>query len=790
MWTKEGLAVPDLSAVDTIAIDTEEEDRGLQSGLGSGWWNKNGKVVGISLSFSSINTESSYHRYYFPLHHPGWNIPDEMKDELRKQLQNFKGTIAMHNAVFDIGWLETEGFTFNKEARIVDTGYAAALLDENRTSYSLDVLGLEDIGVGKDYSHLQEKMKELGIRTMHEMMSKLYLLPAEDVGEYAEQDAEVTLRLWMLYRKELEKNKLTQLFNLECRGIPLLIAMRKQGVPIDVERVHELIEVFKEKEVGIQKELDDMAGEAFPVTRTKKHVEIVVRMVGEDKLTKSEKGNWQLGKKHLGNINNPFLIKMRELNSVRKLRKDFLENFLKFQVNGRIHAEFHPLRTNRENESSLISTRTGRYSSTCIAKGTLIALWGEDVPIEKVQPNDLIYCFTDDNKLKVSHVIAKKKMGVRECLTLFWRDPFDKNNRGQLVCTPDHKINTALGWEEAGSIKPGTLVRTFPDCRRDDRYLVITDIEPAGQRAVYDLEIYKYPNFIAGELSVHNCPNLTNIPADGELGQMIRSCFIPDEGCDWFCADYSQQEYRWAAHFAIREKCRGSDIVKKMYEEDPNLDFHNMGSQLLFGNVDPHNRKKVKTLGFGILYGQGLKGFAQSLGCDKDEAAELLAEYRHKVPFVTAIMEKAKAFVESRGYVRTWLGRIRHYDFFEPNTYDPKEREELGIVKGMALAMKKTLTEDDPWYGRAIKRCKTYSAINSLCQGSSADQTKLAAITMFEKYGIVPYIIVHDEFNVPVPKGDTELGKKVVEVMETVMKLEVPVKAEGGTGNNWAEAKH
>ena len=648
MWTLPR-DVPDLKDIDTIAIDTEIKDLGLAQGIGSGWFNANGEVLGISLAYTNANASVKYTRYYFPLAHAGENISRELYKQLQTTLQNYTGTIVFHNAVFDIGWLGTLGITFRKEARIVDTGYAAALLDENRFSYRLDDLAKEDLGIGKDYTILEQRMQEMRIRSMSVMMTRLKELPAADVGPYAEQDAECTLRLWELYSKQIEDNKLTKVFDLECRGIPLLIAMRKQGVPIDLAKVHQLIDNFKEREAKIQAELDAMAGEPFPNTRTAKQVEIIVRVVGKEHFAKSSAGNYLTGKKHVGKLKHPFLEKIKELNSVRKLRKDFLENFLKFEINGRIHAEFHPLKTNREGSSNIISTKTGRYSSTC--------------------------------------------------------------------------------------------------------------------------------------------PNLTNIPADGELGKLIRSCFIPDKGCDWFCADYSQQEYRWAAHLAIRAKVRGWETVKRMYEEDPNLDFHNMGSQLLFGNTDPHNRKKVKTLGFGILYGQGLDGFASALGCSREEAAALLEEYREKVPFVTSIMKQAKAHVDNKGCIRTYYGRIRHYDFFEVNDSDRKVAKELGIVKGQMAAITKTMTKGDPWYNRTLKRYKTYSAINSACQGSAADQTKAAAVYMFEKYGIVPYIIVHDEFNIPVPAGDQSVGQKVIDVMENIFKLAIPVKAEGGTGANWAEAK-
>lgn len=645
MWVAP-MIFPAIGDLPLVAIDTETDDKGLQAKMGSGWFNKNGEVLGISVAFY-YNGEIQ--KAYYPIGHASGNLPKEtvvrwLKKELAKP-----NTKVFHNAVYDIGWLGTEGIEV--KGTVYDTGYAAALLDENRFSYRLDDLAKEELGIGKDYTRLEEYVKdhgkELDIRTVKQLMSRLKDLPASLVGEYAEQDAEITLRLWAeKYEKDLHQFNLFSLYQLECRGIPLLIAMRKQGVPIDIPRIKELIVEFKGMEEKLKKELDEMAGEEFPLTRTKKHTEIIVKVVGEENFKKSEAGNYLTGKKHTNGLDHPFIKKLNELNSVTKLRKEFLENFLKFEVNGRLHPEFHPLKSSDMEGGKLISTTTGRFSSSS--------------------------------------------------------------------------------------------------------------------------------------------PNLTNIPADGELGHKIRSCFIPEPGCEWLCVDYSQQEYRWAAHYAIKAKCRGYKTVLQMYKDNPNLDFHNMGSMLLFGNTDKHNRKKVKTTGFGILYGSGTTALAQSLNMTRQEAEKFLSAYHEKVPFVKDIADKARLHATYKGTIRTVLGRIRRYDFWEVKG---DYKHQYGVVKGEANARLKQNTPGSPWYGQVIQRCKTYTAINSACQGSSADQTKLAVITLFEKYGLVPYTIVHDEINLAVPKGDTKIEQIVVDTMENVLHLEVPVRAEGKVAENWSEAK-
>lgn len=958
---------PFLAPTSVLAIDTETRDLGLQQGLGSGWFNCNGEVLGISLAYKQSGVLK---KYYFPIAHVSGNLDRGKVVEFFKNLfATHEGTIIFHNAVYDLGWLGTLGITPNKQMKIRDTGYAAALLDENRFSYRLDDLGKEELGVGKDYTLLERAMKRLGCRSMGQLMGRLQELPASHVAPYAAQDAEVTLLLYEKFVPELKRQALLPLFDLECRQIPLLIAMRKQGVRIDLDRVRELISDFKYREAKVQQELDEMAGEPFPNTRTAKQIEIIVRVVGAEHFKKSAVGNYLTGKKHIRNLKHPFLEKITELNSIRKLRRDFLENFLKFEVDGRLHPEFHPLKTNAEGGSSLMSTKTGRYSSSCIAEGTMISMPAGDKPIEDVQVGDLVYCFSEEGKLEVKPVTATRCMGVKECVQLDWKGTGNKHT-GTLICTPDHKLKTfKRGWVAAedlqfneriyhlhrmdsgdryrlfapniaglteesvlktnyfnaeskmhihhkdfnkrnnsvdnlvvltsqehaslhlkkrhaegkvsfehlkhrkvipkygadnplwSKITKEELLQIIKDCKGHVNNLPIDyytftkhceaeginwraecgkynynfkkytfsyeDIDramqkhdgkvtlaakelgitygvlmstfklldysynhrikgiiPAGKHKVYDLTVADNENFIANELCVHNCPNIQNIPADGELGHLIRTCFIPEDGCDWFCADYGQQEYRWAAHIAIENKCEGWETVKKMYEENPDLDFHNLGSMLLFGNIDHDNRKKVKTLGFGILYGQGLQGFADALGCTKEEAGTLLEQYKQKVPFVTAAMNMAKRQAEGRGYVTTYLKRRRRYDFFETS-----EREDTTIVKGRSAAIAKVLDENDPWHNKQLRRYKTYTAINSMCQGSSADQTKMAAVYLFEKYGIVPHIMVHDEFDLSIPKGDELTAKRVIHVMENVIKLHIPVKAEGDVGPNWGEAK-
>ena len=247
---------------------------------------------------------------------------------------------------------------------------------------------------------------------------------------------------------------------------------------------------------------------------------------------------------------------------------------------------------------------------------------------------------------------------------------------------------------------------------------------------------------VTGRFSYNN-PNLQQIPArNKELGPMIRSLFIPEEGCSWGCFDYSQQEPRLVTHYAALDGLYGVEEVLDAYNDEPNTDFHRIVADM--ANIP---RSQAKTINLGLFYGMGKNKLQAELGVSKENAEDLFRTYHDKVPFVKMLMESVMRRAQDRGRVRTLLGRRCRFNLWEPNQF--------GIHK--ALPHEEALTE----HGPGIKRAYTYKALNKLIQGSAADMTKKAMVDLY-KEGIVPHIQVHDELDISVDDN----ADKIKEIME------------------------
>ena len=269
---------------------------------------------------------------------------------------------------------------------------------------------------------------------------------------------------------------------------------------------------------------------------------------------------------------------------------------------------------------------------------------------------------------------------------------------------------------------------------------------------------------VTGRFSYSN-PNLQQIPArNKQIGPMIRSLFIPEEKHTWGCFDYSQQEPRLVVHYAAT-KFKGDEEVTDIVERFQNnsVDFHQTVADM--ANI---SRTEAKTINLGLFYGMGKTKLQAELGVTKDKAAELFNTYHAKVPFVKQLMEKASNRAQDRGQIRTLLGRLCRFHLWEPNSF----------------GMHKAMTHEDALqeHGPGIKRAYTYKALNKLIQGSAADMTKKAMLDLHNE-GIVPHIQIHDELCVSI-ESDAQ-AKKVVEIMEQAVTLEVPNKVDYEHGTNW-----
>jgi DNA polymerase I-like protein with 3'-5' exonuclease and polymerase domains len=271
---------------------------------------------------------------------------------------------------------------------------------------------------------------------------------------------------------------------------------------------------------------------------------------------------------------------------------------------------------------------------------------------------------------------------------------------------------------------------------------------------------------VTGRFSMSN-PNLQQIPVrHKELGPLIRSLFIPEENHKWGVFDYSQQEPRILIHYAKLQRLDGINEIADAYKEG-NADFHSAVAKM--AGIE---RSQAKTINLGLMYGMGKNKLMAELGLMKEAAEKLIAQYHAKAPFIKQLMQAVSRRADESGRIRTLGGRVCHFDLWEPTTFG------AGLPKPHAEALKE--------YGFGIKRAGTYKALNRLIQGSAADMTKLSIIALSEA-GIVPHIQIHDELDISVESDDH--AKKIVEVMESSIKLEIPNKVDYEFGDNWGAIK-
>ena len=261
-----------------------------------------------------------------------------------------------------------------------------------------------------------------------------------------------------------------------------------------------------------------------------------------------------------------------------------------------------------------------------------------------------------------------------------------------------------------------------------------------------------------GRLSSSN-PNLQNIPIRNEDGKEIRKAFIPEDGCEFFSADYSQIELRIMAHLSgdknmIEAFREGNDIhaatAAKIYK-------------IAIEEVTREQRSKAKTANFGIIYGISVFGLAERMNVPRSEAKELIDGYFETYPHIKEYMEKSIAVARENGYIETIFGRKR---------FLPDINSHNAIVRGYAER----------------------NAINAPIQGSAADIIKVAMVKIYQRFmqeNIRSKMIlqVHDELNFSVyPDEKEKVQQIVIEEMEKAYAMQVPLRADCGWGNNWLEA--
>jgi len=352
----------DLNGIDTVALDIETYDPNLKT-KGLGAVRGDGFITGVAVATGQDTV-------YFPLHHSDHVKSDSEKknfwDQMNKKiLQNPNITKVFHNAIYDVCWMRAETGKMLK-GRIVDTMVAASVIDENRFKYSLDALA-KDILKDEKYKYdLQEKTFQWSGGMQKDPMSNMHKLPSHVVKEYAKQDVNLTLRLWNIFDKKLDKVLHTKkngeqktcrnIFELETRLFPCLVDMKFKGVRIDTQK----LEAFGKK---LKCRRDNL------LNIIKKHTKVNVQLwaansvkdlLKNQNITNYEKtpksGMPKLPKDYLKTHANRFLRMLSKAREADKAVNTFIEGLKGYIHNGRIHADINQIR------SDAGGTVTGRFS--------------------------------------------------------------------------------------------------------------------------------------------------------------------------------------------------------------------------------------------------------------------------------------------------------------------------------------------------------------------------------------------------------------------------------------------
>ena len=332
-----------LKGAKEIAIDLETNDPHLIE-LGSGNVTGKGHIAGIAVAVEGWSG-------YFPIHHEqGGNMDKKLVLEWLQGICNQEyTTFIFHNAMYDVCWLKAAGI--NIKGKIVDTMIAASLIDENRLSYQLNVLAKHYVGLGKDEKVLYEAAKDYGV----DPKKDLWRLPAMFVGQYAERDAEATLKLWQRLHRELHDQELIDIFRLETQLFPCLIEMRFKGVRVDLEKAHKIKKNLMEREQKILNKIKDLTGLDVEIMAARSIAKAFDKLkLPYDRTAKSNEPSFT--KNFLQNHPHELARSIADAREINKAHTTFIDSITKHAHNGRIHADINQIRSDQG------GTVTGRFS--------------------------------------------------------------------------------------------------------------------------------------------------------------------------------------------------------------------------------------------------------------------------------------------------------------------------------------------------------------------------------------------------------------------------------------------
>ena len=333
---------PDLKGYKYIAIDLETKDPNLKI-RGSGAIQGMGEIVGFAIAVDGWSG-------YYPIAHEGGGNMDRQKVlKWIKEVLETPATKIFHNAMYDVCWLKAYGFKIN--GMIVDTMVMASLIDENRFSFTLNSISFEYLREVKDEKALKEAAESFGLDAKAEM----YKLPAMYVGNYAEKDAELTLELFKTLSREIKKQNLENIYQLETELFPCLIEMKFKGVRVDVEKAHKLKQQLSTEEKQLLLEVKKHTGEEVEIWAARSIAKVFDKLALPYELTSKSKLP-SFTKNFLSEHPHPTIKLIAKAREINKAHTTFIDTILKHQYKGRIHADINPIRSDQG------GTVTGRFS--------------------------------------------------------------------------------------------------------------------------------------------------------------------------------------------------------------------------------------------------------------------------------------------------------------------------------------------------------------------------------------------------------------------------------------------
>ena len=414
---------PNLSSAKCVSVDCETYDPELLTN-GPGWARNRGHIVGVAIGADGGG------RWYFPLRHeiePDLNLdPVPVLAWLRDTLGNSHQPKVGANLMYDYGWLRQEGVIIKGD--LVDVQYAEALLDE-RSHVSLEVLAQKYLGEGKVSNLLYQWCADFyGGKADGGQRANIYRAPARLVGPYAQGDADLPLRLATIMYPHLVREGMVDLFAMECALIPLLVEMRFAGVTIDIPGAEQLRDKIKAREEIEHAAIKQLAGVHVDINAADSLAKAFDAL--GIPYSKTAKGRPSFTKDFLAGVSHPIAKHLNEVRKLSKLRGTFLESYLlASHINGKVHGQFHPLRSDEG------GTRSGRLSSCLPDTATIVTSSGEKA-LSEVHPG----CYVLTHTGAYRKILNKLFSGCQQTYKIVLA------NGKAVTCTSNHRLMTSAGW--------------------------------------------------------------------------------------------------------------------------------------------------------------------------------------------------------------------------------------------------------------------------------------------------------------------------------------------------------